>query len=178
MLTSALLTRACRGGSTCNLRSHLSLIFRIPRKAHRRQRNEHRGLFWDCFNRISIGLSEHKKNIHILIFTPPFCTAQNGAPHRSVMQKHAFVQRRVRSSKFLFAQNPPDTAAENRFTDLKSIFLRDQLFKLGNYIKVRSFEECFLMDLLYKCRNYMKKQQKLENRHRTLPKICDEKAAD
>ena len=71
MLTSVLLTRACRGGSTCNLRSHLMLIARIPPKTHRRQRTEHRGLFWDCFNRISIGLSEHKKNIHILIFKNP-----------------------------------------------------------------------------------------------------------
>ena len=71
MLTSVLLTRACRGGSTCNLRSHLMLMPRIPRKSHRRQRNEHRCLFWDCFNRISIGLSEHKKNIHILIFKKP-----------------------------------------------------------------------------------------------------------
>ena len=71
MLTSVLLTRACRGGSTCNLRSHFSLILLIPRKSHRRQRTEHRCLFWDSFNRISIGLSEHKKNIHILIFKNP-----------------------------------------------------------------------------------------------------------
>ena len=71
MLTSVLLTRACRGGSTCNLRSHLTLMVRIPRKGHRRQRNGHRGLFWDRFNRISIGLSEHKQNIHILIFKNP-----------------------------------------------------------------------------------------------------------
>ena len=71
MLTSVLLTRACRGGSTCNLRSHFSLMVRIAPKSHRRQRTEHRGLFWDCFNRISIGLSEHKKNIHILIFKNP-----------------------------------------------------------------------------------------------------------
>ena len=95
MLTSVLLTRACRGGSTCNLRSHFVLIARMARKSHRRQRTEHRGLFWDCFNRISIGLSEHKKNIHILIFKNPllysgkwgskslcdaetcFCTAQS-----------------------------------------------------------------------------------------------------
>ena len=73
-----------------------------------------------------------------MIFKNPLLYSANmGAPNRSVMQKHAFVQRRVRSSKFLFAQNPPDTAAENRFTHLKSMCLRDRLYSSGNYMKVR-----------------------------------------
>ena len=160
MLTSVLLTRACRGGSTCNLRSHFALIARIARKSHRRQRNEHRGLFWDRFNRISIGLSEHKKNIHILIFKNPLLYSAKWGSKSLCDAETCFCTAESAKFKILVCAKPSRYRCRKQVHPFEEHFLRDRLYKWGNYIKVRPFEECFLMDLLYKWRNYMKNIEK------------------
>ena len=139
MLTSVLLTRACRGGSTCNLRSHLLLMSRMSRKSHRRQRNEHRCLFWDCFNRSSIGLSEHKKNIHILIFKNPLLYSGKWGSKSLCDAEACFCTAESAKFKILVCAKPSRYRCGKQVHPFEEHVLRDRLYKWGNYIKVRPF---------------------------------------